>query len=110
MFKILKKVPYRFYVTFTDMTGESYRKLVLDWEIAMLYFNSRAGVQSDAEALEKVRYKIEDEIFHPDREVYLILGNMHHQYKQRNLAIDGFVRPKLKPEPLPSAQPSLFEV
>lgn len=110
MFKILKKVPYRFYVNFTDMTGESYRKLVLDWEIAMLYFHSRAGVQTDVEALEKVRHKIEDVIFHPDREVYLILGNMHHHNLKRLLAIDGFVWPKLKPEPPPPAQPSLFGV
>jgi len=108
MFQILRKVPYRFYVQFRDMTGETHRKLVLDWEIAMLYFNSRRSVRTDDEALEKVRKKIEDQMFHPKREVYLILGNMHHQYKQRQLAIDGFVWPELKPEPAISLQPSLF--
>lgn len=107
LFQVLRKVPYRFYVQFTDMTGETYRKQVLDWEIAQLYFNSRRSVATDDEALEKVRQKIEDQIFHPKREVHLILGNMHYQYKQRHsFAIDGFVWPELRPRP---SQPSLFE-
>ena len=40
-FQLLKRVPYQFRLGYVDASGEEYRHLVLDWEIAQLYFNSR---------------------------------------------------------------------
>ena len=76
---------------------------MLDWEIAQLYFNSRKTTKTDAQALEKVRSKVEDEIFAQDNEVFLILGNIHHRFRNPDsLAVDGFVWPKRQ------SQQSLF--
>jgi hypothetical protein len=45
--------------------------------------------------MEKVRFKIENQIFAEDREVMLIIGNTHHHYRNPNLlAVDGFLYPK----------------
>ena len=105
-FKTLRRPPYKIRLTFTDLTGEQYTLRVLDWEIAQLFFNSRKKAKNDEEALEKVRYKIEEEILSINREVFLVIGNYHHRYKQRwQLAVDGFIWPKRL---APLNQPSLF--
>lgn len=105
-YKRLRKVPYKFRLKFQDLTGAEYDYLILDWEIARLFFRMRDQYGDDETALEKVRQKIEEEIFSPSRRTILILGNMHFQYKQRVLAVDGFVYPKrLQREPMVS----LFE-
>jgi hypothetical protein len=105
-FRILRRVPYKMRLTFTDLVGETYTMPILDWEIAQLFFNSKKTSKTDDEALEKVQYKIEKQIFSKNREVFLIVGNYHHRYKQRwQLAVDGFVWPKQLASP---EQPFLF--
>jgi len=52
-FTTLRRVPYRVYLSYEDMTGERFKHCVLDWEIAMLWFNTRERASSDEEALEK---------------------------------------------------------
>lgn len=105
-FKTLRRLPYKIRLTFADLTGEQYTLRILDWEIAQLFFNARKGTSNDDEALEKVRYKIEKQIFSTNREVFLIIGNYHHRYKQKcQLAVDGFVWPKRL---APPEQPFLF--
>jgi len=94
-YRKLKPKPYLFRLSFRDLTGEEYTYPILDWEIYQLYFNVRAKARDDAEALEKVRYKIEEQIFTPDREVFIILGSIHQKYRKKNLfAVDGFIWPK----------------
>ena len=105
-YKRLRKVPYRFRLRFKDLTGAEYKYPILDWEIAQLFFRMQEEHQSDEVALEKVRYKIEEEIFSPSKQIYLILGNTHFEYKQRVLAVDGFVYPKRAAS---AGMPSLFE-
>jgi hypothetical protein len=105
-FRDLRRVPYKMRLTFADLTGETYTMPILDWEIAQLFFNSRKTSKTDDEALEKVKNKIEKQIFSKNREVFLIIGNYHHRYKQRwQLAVDGFVWPKRLASP---EQPFLF--
>lgn len=110
-FQTLNKVPYRVYVSFEDRTGMRYKLSVLDWEIGALWFKARQSSASDQEALEKIRQKIENQIFDVKRDTYLVLGSMHHRFKKRELlAIDAFVWPEksksLKPQLL--SQPGLF--
>jgi hypothetical protein len=93
-FRQLRHLPYAFKLQFTDRTGDQYTLRILDWEIAQLYFKMRDQHGSDEIAIEKVRIKIEDQIFKPGNDVHLILGNMNHQYKNKQLAIDGIIYPK----------------
>lgn len=94
-FKELAAVPYEFRLVYEDSTGKKNKHLIIDWEIAQLYFNARRKAQSDEEAVEKVRHKIEEVIFSERNDVYLILGNVHYKYRNANvLAIDGFIWPK----------------
>lgn len=94
-FRQLAKVPYEFRLSYKDSSGEEYNHLILDWEIPQLYFNVRQEAADDKEALEKVRYKIEESIFDKRNDVYLILGNIHHRFRNPDaIAIDGFVYPK----------------
>lgn len=93
-FRKLQKVPYVFRLRFADRTGDEYTYRILDWEIAALYFRMLREHKSEEVVIEKVRYKIEEQIFSPDNDVHLILGNMNHEYKQQQLAVDGFIYPK----------------
>lgn len=108
-FQTLKRLPYRVYVSFEDLTGAHYKLSVLDWEIGALWFNSRQTSASDEDALEKVRLKIENQIFDPKREPFLILGSLHHRFKRRDLlAIDAFIWPEKPKQTHVVAQQSLF--
>ena len=93
-YRTLRKVPYKFHLRFQDLTGAEYEYPILDWEIAQLFFKMQAQFEKDEIALEKVRQKIEEEIFSPSKRTLLILGNIHFRYKQKVLAVDGFVYPK----------------
>lgn len=94
-FRQLSKVAYEFRLTYVDGVGDEHTHLILDWEIAQLYRNVRRREKSDADALEKVRQKIEDSIFGAGNDVYLVIGNMHHGFRNKHLlAIDGFIYPK----------------
>jgi hypothetical protein len=107
-FRKLQKVPYAFRLKFCDRLGDEYTYRILDWEIAALYFKMLQQHRSEEEALEKVRFKIENQIFSTDNDVYLILGNMNHQYKQRQLAVDGFLYPKIDKKGQNPDQDDLF--
>lgn len=97
--KLLEKIPYTFRLTFKDLTDSTYTYPILDWEIGSLYHK----YDNEEEALEKVKFKLEKQIFSKRNEVFLVLGSIHHRYKNINsLAIDGFIYPKLQ------LQPSLF--
>lgn len=103
-FKVLQRVPYEFRLKYLDKMGEEHRHLILDWEIAQLYFNVRNKEEGDEAALEKVRQKIEDEIFGRRNDVFLVLGNVHHRFRNANvIAINGFIYPRQQ------LQPGLFE-
>jgi hypothetical protein len=104
---ILRFPHYKFYLTFRDLTGTEYTKLILDWEIYRLYFRILDDSGSREEAVEKVKFKIEQQIFGLEREVFLILGNMHHRFQKPMLAVDGFVYPKRMTK---AAQSSLFDL
>lgn len=103
-FRELRRPPFKFRLRYTDLAGVEYTHLLLDWEIAQLFFKMRQKHGTDAMALEKVKHKIEREIFAPDREVFLVLGNIHHRFRDpEKIAVDGFIWPRR------STQLSLFE-
>jgi len=103
-FRVLQRVPYEFRLKYLDKMGVEHRHLILDWEIAQLYFDVRQNEASDEAALEKVRQKIEDEIFGGRNDVFLVLGNVHHRFRNADvIAINGFIYPRQQ------LQPGLFE-
>lgn len=94
-FSDLKRIPYEFRLSFEDHAGMRYEHLILDWELGALYL--KMAVRGEDAALDAVKSKVENDIFHPDRDVSLVIGSIHHRLRRRTaLAIDGFVWPKAK--------------
>lgn len=90
-FRLLEKLPYRFYMAFTDMAGDRSRFLVLDWEIAMLYLNTAKRSAPD-EALQQVKQKIEVDMFGRGGPGFVILGSINHHFRRRDaIAINGLL-------------------
>ena len=83
---ILKKVPYGFYYHFTG-NGISQRVKITDWEIYALYFNTIKSTDWK----EKIKAKYIKEFSQKD--VYLILGNMH-RFQNQWLIIGVIAAPK----------------
>ncbi len=77
----LEKIPYQFLYKFTDQDGVSHRYSISDWEISQLYRNCRDNSrkynqqEQEAEALEKVRQKLEDDFLNK-KDLYFIVGNL----------------------------------
>jgi hypothetical protein len=77
----LDKIPYQFGYQFTEENGKSHRYTISDWEIMQLYRNCRDRSQEptqegkEAEALLKVRQKLEDQ-FLSKNDLYFIVGNL----------------------------------
>ncbi|MGR3278070.1 hypothetical protein ACSYAD_23520 [Acaryochloris marina NIES-2412] len=77
----LDKIPYQFGYQFTEEDGTSHRYTISDWEIMQLYRKCRDRSQEstvegrEAEALEKVRQKLED-VFLNKNDLSFIVGNL----------------------------------
>jgi len=74
-FRQLEKLPFKVRLRFCDMAGGEHALLVQDWEIGVLFLNMR-DKHGEAIALEKVKYKIENQIFAANKDTYLILGSV----------------------------------
>lgn len=74
--KALEKVPYKFKIHYfcSDSKCSWHTQGLIDWETAQLYRNT---IKADSEpiALQKVRDKYMNEIFGPQKDFYLIVGN-----------------------------------
>lgn len=93
---IIPKLPYKFSYVFTDETGKQRKLMIEDWEIGSLYWNClKAAEGNEAEALQKVKQKYEDEF--KTKELYLFLGTTKewHMRRARNpFVIIGVFYPK----------------
>lgn len=78
-----KKLPYKFFYRFTDVTGKSRRLMIEDWEIGQLYWNClRLNNGDEKIALEKVRQKYGEE-FIKKKDIYLFLGTTMEWHRRR---------------------------
>lgn len=96
-------IPYKFKLKFEDEEGTVSTLSILDWEILQLYLNCKSRKDSDAIAIEKVKYKIDQLI---QKDLYLFLGTMRkmHGWTKNPYTIIGlFYPPKLQ-----HYQPTLF--
>lgn len=106
-FRVVTKVPYKFYYRFQDDTGKISQLMIEDWEIGMLYFNCLKRANGDEKvAIAKVKEKYFDEFL--KRDVYLFLGTtkQFHNVAPNPFIIVGVFYP---PVPSPEEQMSLFE-
>ena len=72
-FRVVNKLPYKFYYRFTDVAGKVRKLQILEWQIGALFWNClrQAGGNED-EALAKVRQKYVDEF--ADKDLHFFLG------------------------------------
>jgi hypothetical protein len=96
-FQSLQRVPFDFFLRFQDLTGTEYKFQILDWEICRLALRMQQDHGIEA-VVDKVRQKVEGTLCSDSRETFLILGNIHHRFKKKLLAVDGFVYPKRLPQ------------
>ncbi|SDF24663.1 hypothetical protein [Chitinophaga filiformis] len=110
---VIPKLPYKFSYVFTDETGKQRKLMIEDWEIGALYWNCLARakgdkVEAEAEALQKVKTKYEDEF--KEKDLYLFMGTTRewHMRRAKNpFVIIGVFYPK-KEIPKVDLQTSLF--
>lgn len=74
--KILEKIPYKFKVRYfcSDPKCSGHTQGLIDWETGELF---RKVIKSHDEvtALEKIKDKYLNEVFNPNRDLYLVVGN-----------------------------------
>ncbi len=73
LFKVAKKLPYKFSYRFEDSKGKSSKLMIEDWEIGQLYWNSLKRYNDESIAIQKVKEKYFDE-FLSKNDLYLFLG------------------------------------
>jgi len=93
---LIPKLPYKFFYLFTDETNKQRRLMIEDWEIGALYWNClRIANGNEAEALEKVKEKYENEFKQKDLHLFLGTTKQWHTRRSPNpFVIIGVFYPK----------------
>jgi hypothetical protein len=95
-FKIVHKLPYKFYYKFEDADGEESRLMIEDWEIGALYWNCFKKTNDEEETCRLVKKRYWDD-FVLTKDTYLFLGTTkeYHFKKAPNpFVIIGVFPPK----------------
>lgn len=96
LFKVVKKLPYKFSYVLRDCNGKKSKMMIEDWEIGQLYWNCLKKHGGDTEkALDDVRNKYLDE-FVKTKDLLLFLGTSqrHHLRSKNPFMIIGVFYPK----------------
>lgn len=105
IFRVAKKVPYKFSYVFTSDDGKKRTLMIEDWEVGMLYWRSLQSSGGDEKAAcEMVRHRYLAEFL--EKDLYFFLGTSleYHNISPNPFMIIGvFYPPVLEPE-----YPSLF--
>ena len=107
-FKVVPKVPYKFFYRFEDDAGRQRKLMIEDWEIGMLYFNClkrTGGDESVAKA--KVRQKYFDSFLKQDLHFYLGTTKQFHNVAINPFIIIGVFYPPMPPQ---EQQMNLFDI
>lgn len=107
IFKVVKKLPYKFSYVFTTEDGKERTLMIEDWEVGMLYWNCLSRCNGDElKACQTVRRKYFDEMW-KEKDLYFFLGTTkehHNRSKNPFIIIGAFYPPKIQKD----AQLSLF--
>lgn len=66
-FKVVRKLPYKFYYRFVDELGEEHSMEIMDWEIGMLFWK----YDDEKTAIQKIREKYLDKFTKTDLHLFL---------------------------------------
>lgn len=106
IFKVARKMPYKFFYVFTTDDGIERRLMIEDWEIGMLYWNTlKRADGNEAIACQKVKERYFND-FARKKDLYLFLGtslSYHLRSKNPFMIIGVFPPPFMPPE-----EPTLF--
>jgi hypothetical protein len=97
-FKIVKKVPYKFFYEFEDDAGEKSHLMIEDWEIGALYWNCFKKTKDGKETCELVKKKYWDD-FALSKDTHLFLGTTkeyHFKKVDNPYIVIGVFPPKKK--------------
>jgi len=107
-FKVVDKLPYKFFYIFEDDVGEASRLKIEDWEIGALFWNCLKRYNGNEDkAIADVKKKYFDWML--TRDVYLFLGTTHtnHYVSKNPFIIIGVYYP---PFQSPVKQLSIFDL
>lgn len=108
-FRVVEKIPYKFKYKFKDINGRVSNLIITDWEVGMLYRNSRKSTNTDEEACQKVKQRYFDEFIKKDIHFYMGTVWSSHQKRYPNpFSIVGVFYPPYLPEGF-TRQLNLFE-
>ncbi|CAM3729343.1 hypothetical protein [Aquirufa aurantiipilula] len=86
--QIIRKVPYKFFYRFKDITGKERRLMIEDWEIGELYWNclrrakGNNSIEKEKNAIEMVKNKYFDK-FNTKNDIYFFVGTTKEWHKRR---------------------------
>ena len=93
-FKLVKKVPYKFYYKFVDNKGTESCLMIEDWELGQLYWNClKNSNYNEKKAIEKVKQKFLDEFKNKDLYLYLGTTRQYHRWARNPFVIIGVFYP-----------------
>lgn len=102
LFKIAKKLPYKFSYVFTTEDGQKRDLMIEDWEIGQLYWNCLKTYGNEKIACEKVREQYWDNmVFNKDLYFFLGTTQQYHAWSTNPFIIIGLFYP---PKPTHSLQ------
>ncbi len=88
-FKLIPKLPYKFFYKFEDIRGKISRMQIIDWEIGQLYWNCLRGSESEEMALGKVEEKYNGEFSKKDIHFFLGTTKQFHLWGNNPFLIIG---------------------
>lgn len=97
-FNVVKKLPFKFSYTFTDLSGEEFTLMNEDWELGALYWRCLAkNFGDETAACNYVKKKYLDD-FAKTKDLYFYLGTtkLHHLRAPNPFIIIGTFHPKLE--------------
>jgi len=93
-FRVVRKVPYKFFYKFEDDSGKQSKMMIEDWEIGMLYFNCLERANGDSKvAISKVKEKYFDKFTKTDLHFFLGTTKRNHNIAPNPFIIVGVFTP-----------------
>lgn len=86
LFKVVRKLPYKFSYVFTTEDGKKRDLMIEDWEVGALYWNMIRKGCTEEEACQEVRKKFLDEL--TQRDLYFFMGTTLRYHK---VALNPFI-------------------
>lgn len=97
IFKVVRKLPYKFSYIFTTDDGIERTVMIEDWELGGFYWNCLKDTHDEKMACQKVKEKYYNYMFH-ERDLYFFMGStlkFHNVAPNPLIIIGAFYPPKV---------------